>query len=67
MTREDAIRMLDKVCDWIQRNEPGHPSPLLIRRAQRLMSKNFIEIIRDLAPDGIDQVERLAGPGYENN
>jgi type VI secretion system protein ImpA len=67
VTREDAIRMLDRVCDWIQRNEPGHPSPLLIRRAQRLMSKNFIEIIRDLAPDGLTQVERLAGPEYENN
>jgi type VI secretion system protein ImpA len=67
VTREDAIRMLDRVCDWIQRNEPGHPSPLLIRRAQRLMSKNFIEIIRDLAPDGLNQIERLAGPEYENN
>jgi type VI secretion system protein ImpA len=67
VTRDDAIRMLDRVCDWIQRNEPGHPSPLLIRRAQRLMSKNFIEIIRDLAPDGLNQIERLAGPEYENN
>jgi len=34
---------------------------LLIRRAQRLMDKNFLEIIRDLAPDGLGQVERIAG------
>lgn len=66
-TREDALRMLDRVCDWYQRNEPSHPAPLLIRRAQRLMTKNFIEIIRDLAPDGLNQIERLAGPEYENN
>jgi type VI secretion system protein ImpA len=60
-SREDAIRMLEKACEWIERNEPSNPAPLLIRRAQRLMSKNFMEIIRDLIPDGIDQVTRIAG------
>ena len=25
------------------------------------MSKNFIDIIRDLAPDGLQEVEKLAG------
>jgi type VI secretion system protein ImpA len=34
----------------------------LIRRAQRLMNKSFIEIVRDLAPSGVDQVELIAGP-----
>ena len=60
-SREDANRMLDRVCEWIERNEPSNPAPLLIRRAQRLMSKTFIDIIRDLAPDGLSQVEKLAG------
>jgi type VI secretion system protein ImpA len=60
-SREDAIQALQRVCDWIERNEPSNPAPLLIRRAQRLMSKNFIEIIRDLMPDGLGQVEKLAG------
>ena len=60
-TREDAIRALDRVCEWLERNEPSHPAPLLIRRAQRLMSKSFVDIIRDLVPDGLSQVERIAG------
>ena len=60
-SREDAIRALDRVCEWIERNEPSNPAPLLIRRAQRLMTKNFIEIIRDLAPEGVNQIEKLAG------
>jgi type VI secretion system protein ImpA len=64
-SREDAIKALQRVCEWIERNEPSHPAPLLIRRAQRLMSKNFIDIIRDLVPDGVNQVERLAGLGSE--
>lgn len=60
-SREDVVRTLEKACEWIERHEPSNPAPLLIRRAQRLMSKNFMEIMRDLAPDGLDQIQRLAG------
>ena len=60
-SRDDAIKMLERVCEWLERSEPSHPAPLLIRRAQRLLSKNFFEIIQDLAPDGLKDVERIAG------
>ena len=60
-SREDVIRTIDRLCEWIERNEPTNPTPLLLRRAQRLMNTNFMDIIRDIAPDGIDQVIRLAG------
>lgn len=60
-SREEAIRALDRVAEWIERNEPSNPAPLFIRRSQRLMSKNFIDIIRDLVPDGLNQIEKLAG------
>ena len=61
-SRDDAIRALQRVCDWLERNEPSHPAPLLIARAQRLLKKNFMEIIKDLVPDGLGQIEKLAGP-----
>lgn len=64
-SRDDAIRTLERVCEWIERHEPSHPAPLLIKRAQRLMTKNFFEIIRDLAPDGLDSVEKIAGLSYD--
>lgn len=60
-TREDAVRMLDLVCAYFERHEPSHPAPLFIRRAQRLMQKNFVEIMKDLMPDSLSQLERLAG------
>lgn len=60
-SREDVLRVLDQVCDWIARNEPSHPAPLVIRRAQRLMRKDFMEIIQDLAPESIRQVEVIVG------
>ena len=64
-TRDDVVRTLDKLCEWVERNEPSNPAPLLIRRARRLMTKNFIEIMRDLAPDGVSQVENIAGVDRE--
>lgn len=60
-TREDAIRMLDRVCEYMERNEPASPAPLLIRRAQRLMSKNFVEIIEDLSPESLSVIKALGG------
>ena len=62
-TREDVIRSLERACEWIERNEPTNPAPLLIRRSQRLMSKSFVDIIRDLVPGGVGEIEKLAGPG----
>jgi type VI secretion system protein ImpA len=65
-TREDVARSLDRACEWLERHEPTNPAPLLIRRAQRLMGKSFVEIIRDLAPAGIDQIENIAGRASES-
>lgn len=60
-TRDDVVRTLGGVCDWIERHEPSNPAPLLIRRAQRLMSMSFLDLVRDLAPDGLTQLEHVAG------
>ena len=60
-TRADARRMLESVCDFLERTEPAHPAPLLIRRAARLLDLNFLDIIRDIAPGAASQIEDLGG------
>jgi type VI secretion system protein ImpA len=60
-TRAEAVRLLDLVCTYYRRNEPSSPLPLLIERAKRLAEKDFIEILRDLAPDGLQQARSVAG------
>ena len=60
-TREEAVRVLDLVCSYLELHEPSNPAPLFIRRAQRLMTKNFIEIVKDLMPDSLANLEKLAG------
>ena len=64
-SREDALRVLDMVCNYLERHEPSNPAPLFIRRAQRLMRKDFVEIVKDLLPDSISRLDLLAG-GLEN-
>jgi type VI secretion system protein ImpA len=60
-TRQDAIRALDAVCEFLSASEPSNPAPLLIRRAKRLIGSDFIDIMREIAPDAMANVEAIAG------
>jgi len=60
-SREDVVRVLDRLCSFLEQQEPSSPVPLLLQRAKRLVAKNFLDILRDLAPDGVAQAETLAG------
>jgi len=60
-SREDAVRMLQRVVEFIERTEPANPAPLFIRRAQRLMVKSFVEIIQELVPESLSQIQKMAG------
>jgi type VI secretion system protein ImpA len=60
-SREDVIRVLDKIVSYYERAEPSSPIPLLIKRSKRLVSASFLDIVRDIASDGLPQVENLRG------
>lgn len=59
--REDAIAQLLTIAAFVERTEPTNPAPLLIRRAVRLMRMGFIDILRELSPDSVNQVENITG------
>jgi type VI secretion system protein ImpA len=59
-SREDAVRALDAVADFFRRNEPSSPIPLFVERAKRLVSKDFLEVLADIAPEAL-VVARSAG------
>jgi len=65
-SRDDAIRVLDKVCEYFRKNEPSSPVPLLLQRAKRLISKDFMEILRDLTPQGVSEAENIGGLDRED-
>lgn len=60
-SRDDVQVLLEKACQYLERTEPSHPSPMLIRRAQRLLDLNFFQIIEELVPEGLQKIESLAG------
>lgn len=66
-SREDVVRVLKKICDYFARHEPSSPIPLLLRRAQRLVSKSFVEVIEDVCPDAMNQVEIIGGASNRND
>ncbi len=57
----DVILALDRICDYYAKTEPSSPIPFILRRAQRLVSKSFYEILQDIAPDGITQFDTITG------
>lgn len=65
-TRDDAVRALDRVSEYFRKNEPSSPVPLLLQRAKRLVAKDFMEILRDLTPQGVTEAEMIGGLDRED-
>lgn len=64
-SRADVLQTLDRLCDFLARTEPGSPVPMVLRRAQKMMNMNFLELMNDLAPDGLSQAEKVVGARFE--
>jgi type VI secretion system protein ImpA len=60
-TREDVVKALDGVCAYYARHEPSSPVPLLVERCKRLVSMSFLEIVKDMMPDGLSAIQTIAG------
>jgi len=60
-SRADVIRAIDQICEYYRNAEPGNPVPLLLRRAQRLVDKDFMTLIEDLIPESVSQLANITG------
>ena len=60
-TRDEAIRAIDMVCAYLEAAEPTNPAPLFLRRARQLISHNFLQLMKELAPDAMNEVARIVG------
>ena len=61
LNRADVLRALNKLVAYYQQYEPSSPIPLLLERAQRLAPMSFLEIMDDLARDGLSQFKVIKG------
>lgn len=56
-----SIWLWKKICVYFETLEPSHPAPLFIRRVQRLMNMDFYDIMKDISPESIANLEVLIG------
>lgn len=60
-SREDALRAIDMVCEYLDRAEPTNPAQLFLRRASRLINHNFLQLVKELAPEALNEAARIMG------
>lgn len=65
-SRADAVRAIDLVCAYLEKNEPTNPASNLLRRAQRLIDRNFLQLVREFAPEAVTEVARMLGVDPES-
>jgi len=60
-SRDEAIRAIDMVCEYLERAEPTNPASLFLRRARKLIAHDFLQLLKVLAPDALNEVARVVG------
>ena len=60
-SRADAVKAINLICAYLEANEPTNPAQMLLRRAERLIEKNFMQLMRELAPDAMSEVAKIMG------
>jgi type VI secretion system protein ImpA len=60
-SRDDVIKALDAIATYYERYEPSSPIPLFMARCRKMVMMGFVDIVKELVPDVLSQVEVLKG------
>lgn len=60
-SRRDVETALDRILKYYAAHEPSSPLPILLERAKRLVGADFMTIMKDIAPNGVDNVMTVGG------
>lgn len=66
-SRSDVERCFDLILSYYQECEPSSPVPILVSRAKKLVNSDFLDIVKDIFPDALDQVQKLGGVSDSDN
>jgi type VI secretion system protein ImpA len=64
--RSDVLDALGKICEYYVKCEPSSPVPILVERTKKLVTMDFMSIMKELSPEGVKQVELIAGVEANN-
>ncbi len=57
--RADVVTAMDAIIRYYADNEPSSPVPVMVRRIRSWVNKDFLEVMRDIAPSQSDELTRL--------
>lgn len=57
--RGDVVRAIDAICGYYKAMEPGSPVPFLLQRARDWTGLDFMTVLEDLVPSGIEEAARV--------
>ncbi len=60
-SREDVLRQLESICAYYRQVEPSSPVPVLLRRAQKLVNMNFVQVVQELSFATVDALRPSMG------
>jgi len=60
-SRTDVTAALERLIAYYERNEPSSPVPILLQRAKKLVNADFLTIMKDMAPLGVENVHLIGG------
>jgi type VI secretion system protein ImpA len=49
------------ILDYYQEFEPSSPIPILINRSKKLVHSDFLDIVKDIFPEALEQIKTLGG------
>jgi len=58
-SRPDVLRAIEAIEDYYSRKEPASPVPFALRRVREWVNLDFMAILEDVAPGGIDDARKL--------
>lgn len=64
--RNDVRIVLEKLNLYFRLKEPSHPAPLFIERLQKLMDMNFYEMLKNISPNSLNDLDLIIGKDESN-
>ena len=59
--RSEALMLLKKGCDYFRTSEPTSPVPYLVERALRMAEMNFMDLLAEIDPNGVERGRDILG------
>lgn len=60
-TRDDVLCAIDAICAYYAKAEPSSPVPLLLQRSRRLVTMSFTDILKEMLPEAIPNLQKISG------